>query len=240
MTATRRKKPKDSPSNRSPANEAAPRYGVGPVPDDFPTTMMMRRLFLLLALALAAAAPAHAQTAPDELIRQLSVEVIDTVKADKAIQAGDVGRIVALVDAKVMPHVNFRGMTESAVGRSWKAATPEQQKRLQEEFKTLLVRSYAGALTQVKDQTVQVRRMRGSVEAGDVEVQTLVKGKGEPVQLDYRLQKIGDGWKIYDVNVLGVWLVEQYRVSFNQEITAGGIDGMIAKLAERNKSTPKS
>lgn len=201
---------------------------------------MMRRFFLLFALALAVAAPARAQTAPDELIRQLSAEVIDGVKADKAIQAGDVGRIVALVDAKVMPHVNFRAMTESAVGRSWKAATPEQQKRLQDEFKTLLVRSYAGALTQVKDQTVQVRRMRGSVDAGDVEVQTLVKGKGEPVQLDYRLQKTGDAWKIYDVNVLGVWLVDQYRTRFSQEINAGGVDGLIAWLAERNKGGSKS
>lgn len=200
----------------------------------------MQRWFLFLALALAAAAPARAQTAPDELIRQLSTEVIDTVKADKAIQAGDVSRIIALVDAKVMPNVDFRSMTESAVGRSWKGATPEQQKRLQDEFKVLLVRSYAGALTQVRDQTVQVRRMRGDVAAGDVEVQTLVRGKGEPVQLDYRLHKVADTWKIYDVNVLGVWLVDQYRTRFTQEISAGGVDGLIAWLAERNKSAPRS
>lgn len=199
----------------------------------------MQRWFLFLALALAAAAPARAQTAPDELIRQLSTEVIDTVKADKAIQAGDVSRIIALVDAKVMPNVDFRSMTESAVGRSWKGATPEQQKRLQDEFKVLLVRSYAGALTQVRDQTVQVRRMRGDVAAGDVEVQTLVRGKGEPVQLDYRLHKVADTWKIYDVNVLGVWLVDQYRTRFTQEISAGGVDGLIAWLAERNKSAPR-
>ena len=240
MTATRRKKPKDSPSNRSPANEAAPRYGVGPVPDDFPTTMMMRRLFLLLALALAAAAPAHAQTAPDELIRQLSVEVIDTVKADKAIQAGDVARIVALVDTKVMPHVNFQRMTASAVGRNWRSASPEQQKRLQEEFKVLLVRSYAGALTQVKEQTVHLKPMRSQPGDTEVVVRTEVKGKGEPVQLDYRLQKIGDGWKIYDVNVLGVWLVDQYRNRFTQELSAGGVDGLIAWLTERNKGGSKS
>ena len=200
----------------------------------------IQRWILLLTLALAAAAPARAQTAPDELIRQLSTEVIDTVKADKAIQAGDVGRVIALVDTKVMPHVNFRSMTESAVGRSWKSATPEQQKRLQDEFKVLLVRSYAGALTQVREQTVQVRRMRGDVAAGDVEVQTLVKGKGEPVQLDYRLHKTADGWKIYDVNVLGVWLVDQYRTRFTQEINAGGVDGLIAWLAERNKGAAKS
>jgi len=195
---------------------------------------------LLCVLAFTVAAPARADTAPDELIRQVSVEVIDTVKADKAIQAGDVGRIVALVDTKVMPHVNFQRMTASAVGRNWRSATPEQQKRLQEEFKTLLVRSYAGALTQVKDQTVQLKPLRANPGDTEVVVRTEIKGKGEPVQLDYRLEKAGDSWKIYDVNVLGVWLVEQYRSSFNQEISAGGIDGLIAKLAERNKGAPKS
>ncbi len=195
---------------------------------------------LLGALCLMAAAPARAESAPDELIRQMSVEIIDTVKADKAIQAGDVGRIIALVDTKVMPHVNFQRMTASAVGRNWRAATPEQQKRLQEEFKTLLVRSYAGALTQIKDQTVQLKPQRGDPAETEVVVRTEIKGRGEPVQLDYRLEKSGDGWKIYDVNVLGVWLVAQYRASFNQEIATGGIDGLIAKLAERNKSVPKS
>jgi len=191
-------------------------------------------------MAFAAVVPARADTAPDELIRQLSTEVIDTVKADKAIQAGDVSRIVALVDSKVMPHVNFQRMTASAVGRNWRSATPEQQKRLQEEFKTLLVRSYAGALTQVRDQTVQLKPMRANPGDTEVVVRTEVRGKGEPIQLDYRLEKAGDSWKIYDVNVIGVWLVEQYRTSFSQEISAGGIDGLIAKLAERNKVTPKS
>jgi phospholipid transport system substrate-binding protein len=201
---------------------------------------MMYRWILLCALAFAAAVPARAETAPDELIRQLSVEVIDAVKADKAIQAGDVARIVTLVDDKVMPYVNFQRMTAAAVGRNWRSATPEQQKRLQEEFKTLLVRSYAGALTQVKDQTVQLRPMRANPGDSEVVVRTEIKGKGEPVQLDYRLEKVADGWKIYDVNVLGVWLVEQYRTSFTQEITAGGIDGLINKLAERNKGASKT
>jgi phospholipid transport system substrate-binding protein len=201
---------------------------------------MLHRWILLCVLGFAAVAPARADTAPDELIRQVSVEVIDTVKADKAIQAGDVGRIVLLVDAKVMPYVNFQRMTASAVGRNWRSATPEQQKRLQEEFKTLLVRSYAGALTQVKEQTVQLKPMRANAGDNEVVVRTEIKGKGEPVQLDYRLEKSGDGWKIYDVNVLGVWLVEQYRTSFSQEIAAGGIDGLIAKLAERNKGAAKS
>ncbi|MBN8491275.1 MAG: ABC transporter substrate-binding protein [Burkholderiales bacterium] len=201
---------------------------------------LFHRCLLLCTLGLLVAQTARAATAPEELIRQVSVEVIESVKADKAIQAGDVARIIQLVDTKVMPHVNFQRMTASAVGRNWRSATPEQQKRLQEEFKILLVRSYAGALTQVKDQTVQLKPMRGNPGDTEVVVRTEVKGKGEPVQLDYRLEKSGDSWKIYDVNVLGVWLVEQYRVSFTQEITAGGIDGLIAKLAERNKGTPKS
>ncbi|MBS1177367.1 MAG: toluene tolerance family protein [Proteobacteria bacterium] len=201
---------------------------------------MLKNWILLCALAIAAAAPALADTAPDELIRQVSTEVIDTVKSDKAIQAGDVSRIITLVDTKVMPHVNFQRMTASAVGRNWRSATPEQQRRLQEEFKVLLVRSYAGALTQVKDQTVQLKPLRANPGDTEVVVRTEIKGKGEPVQLDYRLEKAGDTWKIYDVNVLGVWLVEQYRTSFNQEISAGGIDGLIAKLVERNKGASKS
>jgi phospholipid transport system substrate-binding protein len=174
-------------------------------------------------------------TTPDALIKQVSTEVIDTIKGDKTLQSGDVSKIIALVDTKVMPHVNFQRMTAAAVGRNWRTATPEQQKRLQEEFKTLLVRTYAGALTQVKDQTVQLRPMRAGAEDTEVVVRTEVKGKGEPIQLDYRLEKADAGWKIYDVNVLGVWLVEQYRGQFAQDISSGGIDGLIAKLSERNK-----
>jgi phospholipid transport system substrate-binding protein len=135
-----------------------------------------------------------------------------------------------------MPHVNFQRMTAAVVGRYWRQATPEQQKRLQEEFKTLLVRTYAGALTQVRDQTVQLKPSRNAATDTEVVVRTEVRGKGEPIQLDYRLEKNADSWKIYDVNVLGVWLVEQYRSSFAQEISASGIDGLIAKLAERNKA----
>jgi phospholipid transport system substrate-binding protein len=187
-----------------------------------------------------AAATAMAQTTPDALIKQVSTEVIDTIKTDKAIQAGDLGKIIALVDAKVMPHVNFQRMTAASIGRHWRTATPEQQKKLQDEFKTLLVRTYAGALTQVKDQTVQLKPLRAAAEDTEVVVRTEVKGKGEPIQLDYRLEKADAAWKIYDVNVLGVWLVEQYKGQFAQDIGAVGIDGLIAKLAERNKSAAKS
>ena len=195
------------------------------------------------ALALAVAVlPVQAQApkAPDLLIKEVSTDVLDAVKADKSIQSGDLQKINALVDSKVMPFVNFQRMTASAVGRYWRQATPEQQKRLQDEFKLLLVRTYSGALAQVKDQTVQLKPMRSAPEDTEVVVKTEVRGRGDPIQLDYRLEKADAGWRIYDVNVLGVWLVENYRNSFAQEISAGGIDGLIAKLAERNKSTPKS
>jgi len=200
--------------------------------------MISRRSIVTLGLAAAALAAggARAQEAPDALIMRISTDVIESVKADKAIQAGDVQRIIVLVDEKVMPSVNFRRMTASAVGRFWRQATPEQQQRLQEEFKVLLIRSYSGALTQVRDQTVQLKAMRSKPDDEEVVVRTEVRGKGDPIQLDYRLEKTPAGWKIYDVNVLGVWLVENYRGSFAQEIGAGGIDGLIAKLVEKNKA----
>ena len=202
--------------------------------------MFSRRSALILSFAAvmaAAATPTSAQAQrPDDLIKQVSVEVLDTIKADKSLQQGDVQKIIALVDEKVMPHVNFQRMTASAVGRYWRQATPEQQKRLQEEFKILLVRTYSGALTQVKDQKVHIKPMRGSPDDPEVVVRSEIRGGGDPIQLDYRLEKTSNGWKIYDVNVLGVWLVENYRSSFAQEIGANGIDGLIAKLAERNKS----
>ncbi|MBA3589159.1 phospholipid-binding protein MlaC [Methylibium sp.] len=204
---------------------------------------MLKRQFLARIVALGVSAfvlvhaPARAQTqTPDALVKQVSGEVIDTVKADKSLKGGDLNKIMALVDAKVMPHVNFERMTAAAVGRYWRQATPEQQQKLMAEFKTLLVRTYSGALREVKDQVVEVRPMRSRPEDTEVIVRTEVKGSGQPIQLDYRLEKQAQSWKIYDVNVLGIWLVENYRNSFAQEISAGGIDGLIAKMAERNKS----
>jgi phospholipid transport system substrate-binding protein len=138
-----------------------------------------------------------------------------------------------------MPNVNFQRMTAAAVGPAWRQATPEQQKRLQEEFKTLLVRTYSGALSQVDDQTISVKPLRASPEDKELVVRTEVRGRGDPIQLDYRLEKTpgqGAGWKIYNLNVLGVWLVETYRSQFAQEINSKGIDGLIASLAERNKT----
>lgn len=199
-----------------------------------------KRVFLsgLMALSLGLGAVSSSlaadASAPDLLIRQLSLETLEAVKSDKAIQAGDMQKIIALVDAKVMPNVNFQRMTSSAVGRFWRQATPDQQKRLQDEFKTLLVRTYAGALREVKDQSIALKPLRGSPEDTEVVVRTEIRGKGEPIQLDYRLEKIGAVWKIYDINVLGIWLADQYRNSFAQEIGANGIDGLIKSLANKN------
>ncbi|MFG6441580.1 MlaC/ttg2D family ABC transporter substrate-binding protein [Roseateles sp. LKC17W] len=198
---------------------------------------LRRRLLVAAAIAslgLTQAAQAADGSAPDQLIRGLSIEVLETVKSDKDIQAGNVGKIVALVDAKVMPHVNFQRMTASAVGRFWRQATPDQQAKLQAEFKTLLVRTYAGALTQVKDQQIGLKRFTGQPTDTEVVVKTEIRGKGDPIQLDYRLEKTGAVWKIYDVNVLGIWLADQYRNSFAQEIGANGIDGLIKSLADKN------
>ena len=188
-----------------------------------------------VALALGCAfAQAQTAKAPDALIKEVSTDVLDAVRDDKSIKDGDVQKVIALVDAKVLPHVNFQRMTASAVGRYWRQATPEQQKKLQDEFKILLVRTYSGALAQVRDQTVQLKPMRSNPDDKEVVVKTEIRGRGDPIQLDYRLEQVAGGWKIYDVNVLGIWLVENYRNTFSQEIGANGIDGLIAKLAERN------
>ena len=185
---------------------------------------------------------AAAEEGADALIKRLSGEMLELIRADKAIQAGDVSRIIALVDSNVMPSVNFQRMTASAVGPAWRTATPEQQKRLQEEFKTLLVRTYAGALTQIVDQQIVIKPMRASADDKEVIVRTEVRGQGDALQIDYRLEKIsgaGAGWKIYNINVLGVWLVETYRSQFAQEINAKGLGGLITTLSERNKANAK-
>lgn len=193
----------------------------------------------LVAAATVLSAPAWAQATPDALVRQISVDVINAVKADKGVQSGDMTRIAALVDTKVMPSVNFEVATRSAVGPQWRGATPEQRTQLQNEFKTLLLRLYAGALTQVKDQTVEVLKTLPAAGSTQVVVQTEVRGTGEPIKLDYRLDKAADVWKIIDVNVGGIWLVQNYRSQFAGEITKGGIDGLIKTLVERNKAAAK-
>ena len=198
-------------------------------------TQAVAAMLAVAALGIASLARA-ADESPDEMIKRLSEDVMAAVKSDKGVQGGDINKIMALVDTKIMPNVNFQRMTASAVGPAWRQATPEQQKRLQEEFKTLLVRTYAGALDQVNDQTISLKPQRGAPTDTEVVVRTEVRGRGDPIQLDYRLEKTAGGWKIYNLNVLGVWLVETYRSQFAQEINAKGVDGLIATLAERNRT----
>jgi phospholipid transport system substrate-binding protein len=197
---------------------------------------------LLTAFSLTAALLTGAQAAdvaPDVFVRQISDEVINTAKTDKAIQAGDVGKIITLVDTKVMPNVNFEAVTRSAVGPQWRGASPEMRGKLQAEFKTLLVRVYAGALAQIKDQTTEITKTLPVPGGSQVVVQSEVKGKGDAIKLDYRLDKSDAGWKIIDVNVGGIWLVTSYRSQFAQEIAKGGLDGLLNTLTERNKAAAK-
>jgi phospholipid transport system substrate-binding protein len=190
--------------------------------------------------------PALAQTAaeaPDALVKRLALEVTEAVKADKSLASGDTAKVAQLIDTKIIPFVNFQRMTASSVGPAWRSALPEQQKRLQEEFKLMLVRTYAGAVKEIKDQTVNVRPLKLAPEDINVIVRSEVRGKGEPIQLDYRVGRVTEGgntvWKIYDINILGVWLVETYRGQFSQEINTKGIDGLIKHLSDSNKGIKK-
>lgn len=203
------------------------------------------RLFITLVLgasSLLAIPAVAADEAADAFIKRVSTEVLDGIRADQSLRSGEISRIITLVDTKIMPNVDFRRMTASAVGPAWRQATPEQQKRLQDEFKILLVRTYAGALTQVTNETVVVKPMRAAPEDKEVVVRTEVKVRGDAIQLDYKLEKTpgeGAGWKIFNMNVLGVWLVETYRSQFAQEVNAKGVDGLITTLTDRNKANAK-
>ena len=194
----------------------------------------------VVALAMTGAARA-ADEAADAFIKRVSSDILDAIKADKSIKNGDINKIITLVDQRVMPNVNFLRMTASAVGPAWRQATPEQQKRLQEEFKILLVRTYSGALGQVSDQNIAVKPLRAAADDKEVLVRSEVLRKGDPIQLDYRVEKTADGaWKVYNMNVMGIWLVENYKTQFAQEINAKGMDGLITSLAERNKSNARA
>jgi phospholipid transport system substrate-binding protein len=200
-----------------------------------------RALLSALAAAVLASAPglvwAQAATqTPDALVRSLSNEVLEAIRGDRSLQSGDIGRLNKLVDDKVLPYVNFEKMTQLAVGRGWRQASPEQRAALTREFRALLVRTYAGAVSQVTDHKVELRPFRAQPSETDVVVRTnVVPSRGDPIQLDYRVDKGDGGWKIYDVNVAGVWLVENYRSSFASEINQNGIDGLIKALTDRNR-----
>jgi len=193
---------------------------------------------LVVILALPSFAHAEDETA-DGFVKRLSVDVLDTIKKDKGMRSGDIAQVITLVDTRIMPNVDFQRMTSSAVGPAWRQATPEQQKRLQDEFKILLVRTYAGALSQVSDQVVFIKPVRIAPEDKEVIVRTEVRGGTDPIQLEYRMERTpseGSGWKIYNINVLGVWLVETYKSQFTQIINTKGIDGLIESLVARNKT----
>jgi phospholipid transport system substrate-binding protein len=182
-------------------------------------------------------APAFAAAEqPDQLVKRVSTDVIDTVKSDKDIQAGNRNKIMDLVNSKILPYVDAQKMTQQAAGRYWRQATPEQQKQLSDEFRTLLVYTYSGALAQIKNETVEFKPFRADPADTDVEVQSQVNmSRGEPITLNYRLSKTAQGWKIYDINVLGAWLVQTYQSTFASEISKNGVDGLIKKLHDRNQ-----
>ncbi len=195
------------------------------------------RVVLGFSMWAAMSVPAFAQTSPEALILSVSQGVLDEVKADRTLQNGDLGRLNQLVDKRVMPHVNFARMTALAVGRNWRTATPEQQQQIMKEFRQLLLLTYAGAVRQVSDTTIQVRPTRAKPEDTVVIVRTQVLRPGkEPIQLDYRMEKSADGWKIFDLNVLGLWLVEHYRSQFAQVVSSSGINGLIKSIQEKNQS----
>ena len=184
-----------------------------------------------------AAPAATTQSAPDQLVNKVSNDVLEAIRADKSLQGGDISKINQLVDQKVLPYVDFEKMTRLAVGRGWRQATPEQRTQLVKEFKTLLTYTYSGALSQISDHKVQLRPFRNAPTDTDVVVRTqVVASKGDPIQLDYRLEKGDAGWKIYDMNILGVWLIENYRNTFATELNSGGVDALLKSLTERNKS----
>ena len=198
---------------------------------------MLNKFFAVVVTALAFSGAVSAQEAPDALVKRISSEVLDTAKSDKDIQSGNNGRIMQLVEQKILPYVDFERMTQLAAGRFWRQATPEQQKQLIAEFRSLLIYTYSGALSQVRDQKIEFKPLRAAPSDTEVEVnsQVISSRGGEPIQLSYRLEKKGDGWKLYDVNVLGAWLVEAYKGTFANEINKGGIDGLIKALSDKNK-----
>lgn len=196
----------------------------------------IQKLIALATVSVAFTGVASAQEAPDTLVKRISEDVINSAKADKAIQAGDTKKVIDLVESKILPHVDFQRMTSLAAGRFWRQATPEQQQQLTTEFRKLLVFTYSGALSQVKDQTIEFKPLRADPSDTEVEVRSQVNmPRGEPIPLNYRVAKGASGWKIYDINVLGAWLVETYKGTFASEINKGGIDGLIKALADKNQ-----
>ena len=196
----------------------------------------MTRASLLLAAALIAPAAFAQDTAPDTLVKGVTQEVLGVIKQDRDIQAGNQRKTIALVEEKVLPHFNFARMTALAMGPNWRKATPEQQKALIDQFRTLLVRTYSSALSSYRNQVIDFKPMRGQAADADVIVRSEVKQPGgEPVSIDYSMEKTPGGWKVYDVAVGGVSLVTTYRETFTNEVRNNGVDGLIKALADKNR-----
>jgi phospholipid transport system substrate-binding protein len=189
----------------------------------------------LFLCAGSASAQAVDQSTPDGLIKTVVSDVMASVKSDPEIQKGNIPRIVDLVEKKIVPYTDMRRTTEMAMGPNWKKATPEQQAQLVSEFKNLLIRTYSGALSQLRDQTIQFKPLRAAPDDKEVVVKTVVIGRGDPVPLDYRLEKTANGWRVYDMNIMGVWLVEAYRNQFANQISQNGVEGLVKFLQDRNK-----
>ena len=189
---------------------------------------------LLISGAVFAQTPDQA-TAPDALIKMVVSDVMASVKSDPDIQKGNIPKVMELVEKKIVPFTDMRRTTEMAMGPNWKKATPEQQAQLTSEFKNLLIRTYSGALSQLRDQTIQFKPLRAAPDDKEVVVKTVVIGRGDPVPLDYRLEKTANGWKVYDMNIMGVWLVEAYRNQFANQISQNGVEGLVKFLQDRNK-----
>jgi len=189
---------------------------------------------LFLAVS-SASAQAVDQATPDGLIKTVVSDVMASVKSDPEIQKGNIPRIVDLVEKKIVPYTDMRRTTEMAMGQNWKKASPEQQTQLVSEFKNLLIRTYSGALSQLRDQTIQFKPLRAAPDDKEVIVKTVVIGRGDPVPLDYRLEKTASGWRVYDMNIMGVWLVEAYRNQFANQISQNGVEGLVKFLQDRNK-----
>ena len=191
--------------------------------------------FLLMMASLASSA-ATADIAPDALARSVTDEVLTIVRSDKEVASGNRERVMQIVETKILPHFNFSRMTQLAAGRNWRQATPEQQRELTEQFKTLLVRTYTTAFTQYRNETIEVKPLRSAPGETDVVVKSLIKRPaGQPIAVDYRMEKSGATWKVYDVVIEGVSLVENYRNTFNNEIQRTGVDGLVKVLADKNR-----
>ena len=202
--------------------------------------MMRNRMLGTILIAVGCfALPAAAQEAPDALVKRLAEEVLTQIRSDKELQAGNQAKVKQIIETKLVPHFDFPRMTALAMGRNWKSATPEQQKQLTDQFRTLLVRTYSGALTNYRDNTMDYKPLRMNAGDSEVTVRTEVRRSGQaPVQIDYSMEKTPEGWKAYDVIVAGVSLVTNYRDEFNDTVKSSGIDGLIAALNKKNAAPP--